>query len=185
MEKLKEISRKYILDNDDERLMDALDRLGKVFKNEPVDGMREHLIEITKIENEHFIEFDNTEKVKIKESNILPYLEYILQIYKGASKNPKFIIGPLIKIEPNHNYMQIVVDDAQIIVKNEMVESLFDSLKNSGLIDNYSVYSSDEKYQKIKKCDYCLSPDEVAFHFYRDFEILEIEKTNNPQKRLK
>lgn len=183
MERLKEISRKYILDDDFERLMDSFDKLEKSFKNEQVDVTNEHLIEITKIENEHFIEFDNIEKVKIEEKNILPYLEYVLQIYKDSSNNPNYIIGPLIKIEPNYNYMQIIVYDAKINVKSEKVVGLFESLKNNGLIDNYSVYSSEEKYQKIKKCDYCLSPDEVAFHFYRDFEVPEIESPK--LKRLK
>lgn len=185
MEKIKEISRKYILDDDFERLMDVLDKWKKSFKNESVDVMKKHLVEITKIENEHSIEFDNTEKVKIKESNILPYLEYLLQIYKDTAKNPNCIIRPVIKIEPNYNYMQIVVDDVKIEIKNEMVDSIFESLKNSSLIDSYSVYSSDEKYQKIKKYNYCLSPDEFGFQFYREFEMPKIEKTNNPQKVLK
>lgn len=81
--------------------------------------------------------------------------------------------------------MQIVVADVKIEMKSEMVDSIFESLKNSGLIDNYSVYSSDKNYQKIEKCNYCLSPDEFGFHFYREFEIPKIEKTNNLQKVLK
>ena len=108
-----------------------------------------------------------------------------MQIYKDTSENPNCIIKPVIKIEPNYNYLQIVVDDVRIEIKNEMIDSIFQSLKNSGLIDNYSVYSSDEKYQKIKKCNYCLSPDEFGFQFYKEFEMSKIEKTNVPQKFLK
>lgn len=51
--------------------------------------------------------------------------------------------------------MQIVVVDVKIKIKNSMVDNIFESLKNNGLINSYSIYSSDEKYQKIKKCNYC------------------------------
>lgn len=128
MERIKEISKKYILDDDFEGLMDILDKLKKSFKNESVDIMKKHLIKITKIENEYFIEFDNIEKVKIEESNILPYLEYLLQIYKDTAKNPNCIIKPVIKIKPNYNYMQIVVVDVKIKIKNAIIVYLLMNL---------------------------------------------------------
>lgn len=185
MESIKQISKKYILDDDVDRLMRVLNKLKRPYSKDSVDVVKKHLIEITKIENEHFIEFDNTEKVKIGGSNILSYLEYVLQIYKEISENPNCIPKPVIKIEPNSNYISIIVDDIRIDMRNELVDSIFTSLKNSGLIDNYSVYSSDKKYEKIKKCDYCLSFDEFGFQFYKEFEISKNEKTNNPQKVLK
>lgn len=185
MERIKEISRKYILDDDFKRLMDVLDKLGKSFKNESVDLMKKHLVEITEEQKEYFIEFDKIEKVQIEKTNILPYLEYVLNIYKTHAKRQNPTVISLVKIEPNYNYMQIQIDDIIITIKIEMVESIFESLKNSGIIDNYSVYSSEEKYQKIKKIDYSLSPDEFNFLFYKEFELPQIENTSNYQKVLK
>lgn len=177
MEKLKEISKKYILDDDFERLMEVLDKLEKSFKNEPVDVMKKHLIEIIKNENGQYIEFDSIEKVEIEDSKIIPYLEYVLKVYKSIAENPNCIIKPVVKIEPKYNFMEIVVDDIKIVVKNETVENIFLSIKNSNLIDCYSVYSSEEKYRKINTCDYCLSPDEFGFNIYNQFELPK-EKQN-------
>lgn len=173
IEKIKEISRKYILEDVYDRLMSISNKF------------KQHLIEITTIENECFIEFDRTEKIKTEESNIVPYLEYVLQIYKETSDNPNCMIMPVIKIESNSNYMQIEIDDVRIVIKSERVDSIFTSLKNSGLIDSYSVYSSEVKYQKIKKCNYCLSIDEFGFNLYKELEVPKIEKTSNSQKVLK
>lgn len=182
MEKIKEISRKYILEDDFDRLMNSLNKLKQLYSGNNVDVIEKHFIEITTIGNECLIDFDRTEKVKTKESNIVPYLEYILQIYKETADNQNCMTTPVIKIESNSNYMQIVVDDVRIDIKNEKIDSIFTSLKNSGLIDSYSIYSSEEKYQKIKKLNYCLSPDEFGFNFYKKLEVPKIKKENNPQK---
>lgn len=187
MEKIKEISRKYILEDDTERLLEILKKVKIVFSNnkEDVNVYESHLIEIATDKDGPYIEFDNTEIVRTEESNIIPYLEYVLNIYKSSSENPNCIISPVIKIEPSYNYMQIVVDDIKITIKDKNIDNIFMSLKNSGLIDSYSVYSSQEKYQKIKKCDYCLSGDQFGFLLYTQVEVPEFEKTNNSQKVLK
>ncbi len=185
MEKIKEISRKYILDDPFDRMRDILEQFKQFVSGDPTGVMKKHFVEITEEQNEYFIEFDKIEKVQIEKTNILPYLEYVLNIYKTHAKRQNPTVISLVKIEPNYSYMQIQIDDIIITIKIEMVESIFESLKNSGIIDNYSVYSSEEKYQKIKKIDYSLSPDEFNFLFYKEFELPQIENTSNYQKVLK
>ena len=185
MERIKEVSRKYILDDPFDRMRDILEQLKQLCSGDSTKAMKKHFVEITEEQNEYFIEFDKIEKVLIEKTNILPYLEYVLNIYKTHAKRPNPTVRSLIKIEPNYSYMQIQIDDIIITIKIEMIESIFESLKNSGIIDNYSVYSSEEKYQKLKKIDYILSPDEFNFLFYKEFELPQIKQTSNYKKVLK
>ena len=38
-----------------------------------------------------------------------------------------------------------------VVIKNDLVENLFNALKETGLLNGYSVYSSIDKYKYIKK----------------------------------
>ena len=187
MESIKQISRKYIIDDDYKRLLRALDGFTELFASSEAtlaEVLKKHLVEITEEDGSFYIEFDKAEKIVVSEENIFPYLEYVLGIYKSYVENPNST-RPIVKVEPQINYMEICVDDARVVVKTSQVDIIFKSLLVNGLIDSYSIYSSDEKYQRIKKSNYCLSLDEFGVSIYKQFELPKIEKEANPQKVLK
>ena len=69
MEKLKEISRKYILDDPFDRMRDILDQFIQFVSGDSTRVMKKHFVEITEEQKEYFIEFDKIEKVQIEKTS--------------------------------------------------------------------------------------------------------------------
>lgn len=177
MEQIIEISKKYILDDDFDRLINYLEQMKNLFlSNDSSLKIEKHKIDMTKNNDKNYIEFDGVEKIEVKEECLFPYLEYLLSIYKNYSDSPNCIINPTVKLEPKYSYMEISVDDIVVVIKNDLVENLFNTLKESGLLNGYSVYSSIDKYKSIKRSNGYLTSDELMFNFYNNNELNNIKK---------
>ena len=183
MEKIIEISKKYILDDDFDRLVNCLEQMRILFLgNDSSLKIEKHKIDITKNNDKNYIEFDGVEKIEVREECLLSYLEYLLSIYKNYAVSPNCIINPVVKLEPKYSYMEISVDDIAVVIKNDLVENLFNTLKESGLLNGYSVYSSIDKYKSIKKSNGFLNIDELMFNFYNNKELNNIKKLSKKKQ---
>lgn len=186
MEKIIEISKKYILDDDFDRLMDYLEQMRNLFSGDDSSiKIQRHKIDITNNNDKNYIEFDSVEKIEVREECLFPYLEYLLNIYRSYANSPNCIINPVVKLEPEYNYMEISVDNIVVVINNQLVEVLFNLLKERGLLNGYSVYSSVDKYTHIKKSNGFLTIDELMFNFYNNNQLSNIKKLNKKKENKK